>query len=195
MIKEGVLARYPFAGSIDTDSRERIAMDASYPFTRDVLVSIRPFYASKILDGQKTAELRRRFPQTAAMGAMALFYSSSPVRAVVGFARIKRVLKLPISTIWKDHGAAACISKEDFDAYFAGLRYGFVILFEKVQALKKQVKASDLEAQFGIVPPQSYRYVAAECLALLNDESFQAPHRYKRRYRARRPPARESVSR
>ena len=170
-------------------------MDASCHFTRDVLVSIRPFYASKILDGQKTVELRRRFPQTAAMGAMALFYSSSPVRAIVGFARIKHVLKLPISKIWKEHGAAACISKEDFDAYFTGLRHGFVILFEEVQSLKKQVKASDLEAQFGIVPPQSYCYLAAECVALLSDESIQAPNRYKRGYRARRPPARSSVSR
>ena len=41
-------------------------MDAVPEFRRDVLVSIRPFYASKILNGHKTVELRRRFPESLA---------------------------------------------------------------------------------------------------------------------------------
>jgi predicted transcriptional regulator len=170
-------------------------MDAISEFRRDVLVSIQPIYASKILDGRKTVELRRKFPEVGTTGATALIYSSSPVSAIVGCARIKYVLKLPIRRIWKEHGAAACISKDKFDAYFAGLRYGFAIIFERVQPLKRQLKAIDLEAQFGIVPPQSYRYLTEECIALLNNERFQAPDRYKRRHRARRPAARSSVAR
>jgi predicted transcriptional regulator len=170
-------------------------MDAIPEFRRDVLVSIRPIYASKILDGQKTVELRRKFPEVAIVGATALIYSSSPVSAIVGRARIKHVLKLPISRIWKEHGTAACISKDDFDAYFTGLRYGFAIFFEAVQPLKKQLKAIDLDAQFGIVPPQSYRYVTDECVALLSDERFQTSHRHQRRDRARGPSARSGVSR
>src|SRR5258708_7579220 len=101
-------------------------MDAIAPPARDLLVSIRPCYASKILDGQKTVELRRRFPEHNAVGATAFIYSSSPVCAVVGFARIRHVLKLPVSEIWRDYGAAACISKDDFKAYFVGLRHGYV---------------------------------------------------------------------
>jgi predicted transcriptional regulator len=60
-------------------------MDALPEFKRDVLVSIRPFYASKILTGHKTVELRRKFPEVGAVGATALIYSSSPVSAVVGW--------------------------------------------------------------------------------------------------------------
>jgi predicted transcriptional regulator len=170
-------------------------MDAIPEFRRDVLVSIRPFYASKILDGHKTVELRRKFPEVSAIGATALIYSSSPVSAIVGCARIKHVLKLPVSRIWREHGAAACISKDEFYAYFAGLRYGFAIFFENVQSLKKQLKATDLAAQFGIVPPQSYRYVTDECVALLSDERFQTPHRHKRPHRAGGRSARSGVSR
>jgi predicted transcriptional regulator len=158
-------------------------------------VSIRPHYASKILDGEKTVELRRKFPQVEALGMTALIYSSSPVSAIVGYARIKHVLKLPVSGIWKQHGAAACISKAEFDAYFAGLRDGFAIVFESVQPLKKCFTAIDLRAQFGIVPPQSYRYITAECVALLSDEQFQTPHRHKRRYRAGGPSAGSGISR
>jgi predicted transcriptional regulator len=170
-------------------------MDAIPEFRRDVLVSIRPNYASKILDGDKTVELRRKFPEVGAKGMTALIYSSSPVQAIVGYARIKHVLKLPVSMIWKEHGVAACISKDEFDAYFSGLRDGFAIIFESVQPLKKQFKAIDLQAQFGIVPPQSYRYVTDECVALVSDEQFQTSHRHKRRYRARGPSARTGVPR
>ena len=35
--------------------------------------------------------------------------------------------------------------------------------------LKNNVLAKDLKLQFGIVPPQSYRYVTERCIALLND--------------------------
>jgi predicted transcriptional regulator len=170
-------------------------MNAIPEFRRDVLVSIRPQYASKILEGEKTVELRRKFPEVGAIGVTAFIYSSSPVRAIVGYARIKDVLKLPVSKIWREHGAAACISKVEFDAYFSGLKDGFAIVFESVQPLKKLFKAADLEAQFGIVPPQSYRYVGGDCVALLSDEQFQTSHRHKRRHRAGGPSARAGVSR
>ena len=70
-------------------------MDAIFEIKRDVLMSIRPQYASKILDGRKTVELRRKFPEVGAIGATVLIYSSSPVKAIVGTARIKKVAKLP----------------------------------------------------------------------------------------------------
>jgi predicted transcriptional regulator len=169
-------------------------MEAIPDFRRDVLVSIRPIYVSKILDGQKTVELRRRFPELGATGATAFIYSSSPVRAVVGCAQIKYVLRLPVTKLWKEHNDAACISKDKFDAYFAGLTFGFAIVFANVKSLKQELKASDLLDRFGIVPPQSYRYLTQECAALLIDERFQAADRHKRRDRARRLSARPSVA-
>lgn len=152
--------------------------------TRDVLVSVQPKYVSKILAGAKTVELRRRFPESAATGALALIYSSSPVRAVVGYARIREVLRLPISKIWKEHGTAACVSKKEFDEYFQGLKFGFAIFLERIKLLSPQVAATDLEQQFGIVPPQSYRYLQKDCISLLSDGRLQASNRHKRRNRA-----------
>jgi predicted transcriptional regulator len=169
-------------------------MDVVPDFRRDVLVSIRPIHVSKILKGQKTVELRRRFPEVGEKGVTAFIYSSSPVRAVVGFARIEYVLKLPVSRIWKEHSDAACISRHEFDAYFSGLAAGFAIIFADVRSLKQQLKAADLLEKFGIVPPQSYRYLTAECASLLIDERFQAADRHKRRDRARRLSARPGIS-
>jgi predicted transcriptional regulator len=74
-------------------------MDPEPELQRDILVSIRPVFATKILEGQKSVELRRRFPIQAGAGCRLLIYSSRPVSAVVGFARIKTVLKLPVARI------------------------------------------------------------------------------------------------
>jgi predicted transcriptional regulator len=162
---------------------------------RDVLFSIHPFYADKILDGQKTVELRRKFPEFGTSGSTALIYATSPVRAVVGTARIKTVFRLSLSKLWKAHGAAACIARGDFDGYFAGQDYGFAIMLDSAKQLKSQLAASVLEVEFGIVPPQSYRYLDEERVALLTDGRLQTIGRYKRSDSAGRPPARTSVSR
>jgi predicted transcriptional regulator len=153
-------------------------------FKRDLLVSVRPKYASQILSGKKTVELRRKFPETIAAGTLALIYSSSPVQAIVGYARIGKILKLPISKIWRDHADAACISKDDFARYFSGLKFGFVILLEDVKLLKKQVKVAYLQSQFGIAPPQSYRYLPDHCSSALRDDQLQNSNRHQYRNRA-----------
>ena len=154
------------------------------PSNRDLLVSVRPKYASQILSGKKTVELRRKFPESAATGAIALIYSSSPVRAVVGYARIKTVMRLPLTKIWREFGSAACVTKKEFDQYFLGLKYGFAILLDDIKLLERQTNASDLQSEFGIVPPQSYRYLPQHYTQLLSDGQIQNSDRYKRRYRA-----------
>ena len=68
-------------------------MDAIPEFTRDLLVSLHPRHASNILSGEKTVELRRRFPEQHMRGALALIYSTTPVQAIVGVARIRHVLE------------------------------------------------------------------------------------------------------
>ncbi|MBF0306825.1 MAG: ASCH domain-containing protein [Alphaproteobacteria bacterium] len=151
-------------------------------FKRDVLVSIRPIYASKILSGDKTVELRRKFPE-AAIGATALIYATSPVQAIVGYARIKDILRLPIARIWREHGAAACIEQPDFDAYFDGMEFGFAVLLEGVQVLERPVNARVLRDEFGIVPPQSFRYLDEGYAALLSNEQVQISDRHQHRHR------------
>lgn len=153
-------------------------------FARDVLLSIHPNYASKILSGDKTVELRRKFPETSAIGATALIYSSSPVQAIVGFARIKDVLRLPIEQIWRNHGEAACIERRDFDAYFDGLDYGYALLLEDAQTLERQRSLEDLKKEFGFAPPQSFRYIDDGYASMLSNEQLHTPYRHQHRHQA-----------
>ncbi|MCA3260992.1 MAG: ASCH domain-containing protein [Telmatospirillum sp.] len=159
-------------------------MNSRTTFKRDILVSIRPAYAAKILSGHKTVELRRKFPEASAIGTTALIYSTSPVQAIVGYARINNVLRLPVEQIWRNHGDAACIELSDFNAYFTGLKYGFAILLDRVKTLKRRLNALELKDEFGFVPPQSFRYLDEGYTSLLRNERLQTPNRYQHRYRA-----------
>ncbi len=144
-------------------------MSTPDPFRRDFVVSIRPRYASKIMDGSKTVELRRRFPQAVKTGTIAFIYSSSPVQAILGYVRIKEVMRLPVADIWRQFGQAACIHRDEFDRYFSGVEQGCAILLGHVRRLPRQVEVSDLKKKFGFVPPRSFRYLSEEYYSLLQD--------------------------
>jgi len=136
---------------------------------RDYLLSIRPLYAEKIVDGLKTVELRRRFSSDAS-GATILIYSTSPTCAIIGSASVREVLRLELNILWERHGAAACIDRKAFDAYFDGLDRGYAIILENARPFDPQVAAADLREQFGFVAPQSFMYLRQEHYPLLNYE-------------------------
>ena len=134
---------------------------------QDVLFSIKPTYADKIFDGRKTVELRRRFTDAEVIGSLAFIYSSSPVRELVGYARIRDVRRLLVHDIWREYRDAAGIGKLEFDCYFEGRREGYVIMLDEPTRLAVGVSIADLRARFGFVPPQSFRYVSREYHALI----------------------------
>lgn len=143
---------------------------------RDVVLSIRPQYSEKILSGDKTVELRRRFPVSAPRGAMAYIYSTSPVRAMVGIAEIKNVLKLPVYQIWTRFEEHASIGKDDFDKYFEGLDFGYVLVFDDVRSLSRSIPLAELREQFGFEPPQSFLYAKRDLRKALQHESAIVSH-------------------
>lgn len=143
---------------------------------RDVVLSIRPQYSEKILEGLKTVELRRRFPVSAPSGTIAYIYSTSPERAMVGSATIKDVLKLPVDQIWKEFQETAFIKKGDFDKYFEGLDCGFALLFENVRPFSRPIPLAELREHFGFEPPQSFLYAKHNLRKALKDESTVVSH-------------------
>lgn len=144
------------------------------PDRRDFLVSIHPTHVEKIVRGEKTVELRRRFSESVAPGAIILIYSTSPTQAIVGSAAIREVLRLPLKSLWDRHGDAACIDRKSYDDYFAGLEEGYAILLQDVRPFARHVAAADLKAKFGFVAPQSFMYLRQEYYPLLDHERIQA---------------------
>jgi predicted transcriptional regulator len=140
------------------------------PPSRDVIFSIRPVHAEKILDGTKTVELRRRFAGEVRPGTLALIYSTSPTRALTGVAKIEDVKRLELRDLWLKHRVAACLRKGDFESYFAGLDRGYAIVLSSARPLLRPVGLAELLERFGFAPPQSYQYASPDMRGLVQNE-------------------------
>ena len=140
------------------------------PAQRDVVLSIRPQYSKKILEERKTVELRRRFPIPEPSAITLYIYSTSPVQAMVGVARIKEVQELPVRQIWTDFKEDALIEYKDFRKYFRGLKFGFVLILYDIRPLLEPMPLRRLREEFGFEPPQSFLYVKNDLRKALQDE-------------------------
>ena len=72
-------------------------------FRHNFVLSIKPQYATRIVDGVKTVELRRRFPYGTVTGARLYVYASVPIQALIGYATISTVERLAIREIWEKY--------------------------------------------------------------------------------------------
>ena len=139
------------------------------PASRDVVFSIKPTYAEKILDGRKTVELRRRFADSIMPGTLALIYTTSPTSALTGFARIRAVERLKLSDLWNAHHKAACLKQSDFESYFSGVDRGYAIMLTAAKPFRHPVRLTELRERFGFEPPQSYQYATPQMCDLVEN--------------------------
>ena len=149
-----------------------------------IIISIRPEHVRNIMAGRKTVELRRRFPEALATGVL-LIYSSSPEQALVGTARIEQVQRMTPEGVWRKFKDKVCITRDLFDAYFAGTNEGFGLLLSHPLYFDAPIPISELKERFSFSPPQSYRYLRGSLIGLLNDERIQVPDRHEHRDRSR----------
>ena len=130
------------------------------PNERALFISVKPKYANAILEGTKTVELRRTRPNLPD-GSLVILYSSTPTRAVVGWAQLTGVrVGTPIE-IWDKYGTAAAIDEPDYDAYFEGANRAFALELNSVVAAIQPIPL-DVIRSIGIQPPQSWRYVPGD---------------------------------
>jgi len=169
-------------GAFDADLQDEdqlvfpIFEDDLFRPKRDVVLSVRPIYSEKIILGEKTVELRRRFPILAPQGTIAYIYSTSPVRAMIGSAEIEDVKQLPVVDIWKKFGRMARIDRDDFDNYFSGLKTGFALKFRNARRFSRPIDLSELRSRFGFEPPQSFLYASPVLRTALKDEYSDVSH-------------------
>lgn len=170
--------RDAFDVELDYDDQLILPIVAEIPFRphRDVVLSIRPKFSSRILSGEKTVELRRRFPVSAPKGTIAYIYSTSPERAMVGVAEIQSVKKLGIEEMWQRYSDVAFIERPEFDRYFEGLEQGFALEFMNARPFETPVSLNVLRQRFGFEPPQSFLYAKRDLRRALKDEYAVVSH-------------------
>jgi predicted transcriptional regulator len=98
------------------------------------------------------------------------------VRAMVGMAEIKNVVKLPVEQIWSEFEDVALIKRNDFENYFQGLDFGFALLFEDIKSFSRPIPLSELRERFSFEPPQSYLYASRDLRKALRNEAAIVSH-------------------
>ena len=125
------------------------------------IISIKPAYANQILAGRKTIELRK-----SGMGLtpqdVVLVYTSAPEQQLSFWFRIQKVETLPVSEMWKRNEHHLGISREDYEAYFAGAESATGLHVGEIHELKP-IPLAQIQCEVeGFVPPQGIVWLREE---------------------------------
>jgi predicted transcriptional regulator len=129
-----------------------------------IVISIQPKWAELIRSGEKTIELRRRFPRLAA-GSSAYMYESSPTCALTALLQIGAVHVMPLAELWNAHCKASCVHEKHFVEYFGGREVGYGVHIIRCSPLPVVVPLAELREKFAFTAPQSWAYAAPELVA------------------------------
>ena len=120
-----------------------------------VILSIKPEFASKIFDGSKKYEFRRRLYKNTEV-KIVIVYASAPISKVIGEFEIEQVLHNDISSLWDQTQLHSGISEDYYQQYFEGRESGYAI---QVKSTKRYAVPLGIKEKYGVHPPQSFAYV------------------------------------
>lgn len=123
----------------------------------DLLVSMKPQCAERILAGTKLVEIRKRFSGKW-VGCKAILYSSSPQQALVGEATVRSITSGSPADIWAKFGTSIGCSSEHFEAYAGSAKEVSAIELDEVFPYRRPIALSQISCLLGedLKPPQSY---------------------------------------
>lgn len=120
-----------------------------------VLLSIKPQYADKILNGDKRYEFRRLLYKSPNVDKIVI-YATSPVMKVVGEFDVAQVHSMALEELWAQTMKYSGIEKNFYDSYFKGKDIGHAI---EVKDAKRYSKPKQLKDYDITHPPQSFVYL------------------------------------
>lgn len=124
-----------------------------------LFISVKPEFVNKIFNGSKTIELRKSSPHVEE-DDIVLIYTTSPVMAVTGMCKIKKIIKATPSGIWKEYESKIGIDKKRFFQYYEGKENAIGIELKEKKLFKKPITLKELRKNIkDFNPPQTYRYI------------------------------------
>ena len=141
-----------------------------------LVLSIKPVFATAILRGEKTVELRRRRP-CVKTGDIIIVYASSPIMAILGMCEVDSITSGHPRCLWPKVRARAGMNWREYSAYFEGTTKGTAICLRRPHCLEVPVTLDEIRRiapRFR--PPQSYRYfrsLSSDLLTLLREITNQ----------------------
>jgi predicted transcriptional regulator len=105
-----------------------------------------------------------------------LIYTTTPTQALTGIAQIDEVLNSAPEIIWEKFAHEACVTKEEFDIYFSGVKTAAAIKLRDARRLRRVLELEELRERFNFEPPQSFLYATPELREALSYECSQVPN-------------------
>lgn len=128
-----------------------------FELQNDILLSLKPKYAEKVLAGEKKVEIRRVFNENLS-GLRIAIYSSSPHKCIVGQAKISYIVKDHPLKIWQRYHNQIGTSFEEYQRYTYGKDKVYAILLDNVIPYKQDISLTHLSivTKSELRPPQSF---------------------------------------
>lgn len=120
-----------------------------------VILSIKPIYAEKILNGEKIYELRKTIFKRNDIKSV-IIYASSPISKVIGEFEIDTILHEEINELWRKTKDKNGVERTFFNEYFTERKKGYAIKIKKIIRYKKHY---DIYEKYGVRAPQSFSYL------------------------------------
>lgn len=121
---------------------------------KKILISIKPQFVERILDGTKKYEFRKIAAKQDIKGL--IIYSTFPAKKVVAEVEIVDVLKMTPEELWEETRVFAGIDKKSYDKYFENREVAYAY---KLGRIKQFNEPRELKF-YGIKSaPQSFVYI------------------------------------
>ena len=134
-----------------------------------LLISVKPQFAKKIFNGEKTVELRKSAPRKANKDSILLIYVTSPVKELWGVCKIDEIVSNNPLDLWNEIGDKTGISKKEYNDYYKESNNAYGIKLKNIKNfLENPIKLALLKDLIpGFAPPQTYRYLDKNIMNLI----------------------------
>ncbi|OYS57220.1 hypothetical protein CBF93_09885 [Limosilactobacillus reuteri] len=122
-----------------------------------ILLSIKPKYVERILDGTKKFEYRKKIFKNKNVNTVVI-YATKPIGKVVGEFYIRNIIEDDPRTIWNLTNKYSGISKNSFDEYFHNVQEGFAIEIDNFVKYKRELELNEVSQKLKSAP-QSFVYI------------------------------------
>lgn len=129
-----------------------------------LLISVKPEFATKIIGGEKTIELRKSAPKKINKEDYILIYVTSPIKELWGICKMNNIIVDKPTSFWKSYGSKTGITKEQFREYYKTSEKVFGIELKEIRSFSKHsIDLQDLKKAFpNFMPPQTYTYINSD---------------------------------
>ncbi len=130
----------------------------------NLILSIKPEYANRIFDKTKQVEFRKTIFTKQVDNVYV--YSTAPDKKIIGYFKIRKIVKDTPACLWKKYKTVAGISEKKFFKYFENTMQGYAMEIAIPQRFTAPIDGTALKQNFK--PPQSFTYVKRELQTIKN---------------------------